>query len=88
MENDEPKPAKYYDERNIWTLDPTPADKQVYEVIASDIVKIVQLLDDNKPLLSRDVYARVFASLLELSRVLGEYEDGWSHRYRSSDHRQ
>ncbi|MTI02706.1 MULTISPECIES: hypothetical protein [Alphaproteobacteria] len=84
MNDDEPQPARYYDEHNIWTLDPTPADKQVYEAIASDVVKFVQLLDDNKPLLSRDVYARFFASLLNLSRVLGEYEDGWSRDYQTS----
>ena len=78
MIDDEPQPASYYDQHDIWTLDPTPADQQVYDTFATDVVGLVQLLDDNKPMLSRDVYARFFASLLELSRVLGKYEDSWS----------
>ncbi|WP_170765291.1 hypothetical protein [Ruegeria lacuscaerulensis] len=77
MINDEPQPASFYDDSDIWTLDPTPADKQVYDKFASSVVELVQLLDDNEQMMSRDVYARFFASLLELSRVLGEYEDGW-----------
>lgn len=78
MIDDEPQPAAYYDEHEIWTRDPTAADMQVYETFASAVVELVQVLDDNKPMLSRDVYARFFASLLHLSRVLGEYEDGWN----------
>ncbi len=78
MIDDEPQPASYYDKHSIWTLDPTAADKQVYDAFAAGVVDLVQVLDDNKPMLSRDVYARFFASLLELSRVLGEYEEGWS----------
>ena len=78
MIDDEPQPVAYYDERNIWTYDPTAADMQVYETFALTVVDLVQVLDDNKPMLSRDVYARLFSSLLQVSRVLGEYEDGWS----------
>ena len=78
MIDDEPKPASYYDEHEIWTPDPTAADMQVYETFASTVVELVQVLDDNKPMLSRDVYARFSVSLLHLSRVLGEYEDGWN----------
>ncbi|NOD36403.1 MULTISPECIES: hypothetical protein [unclassified Ruegeria] len=78
MIDDEPQPGAYYDARNIWTHDPTAADMQVYERFASTVVDLVQVLDDNKPMLSRDVYARLFSSLLQMSRVLGAYEDGWS----------
>ncbi|WP_299900540.1 hypothetical protein [uncultured Ruegeria sp.] len=78
MIDDEPQPAVYYDKHEIWTPDPTAADMQVYETFASAVVELVQVLDDNKPMLSRDVYARFFASLLHLSRMLGEYEDGWN----------
>ncbi|WP_170332351.1 hypothetical protein [Ruegeria arenilitoris] len=80
MIDDEPQPADYYDTRNIWTLDPTSADKQVHDRFAAEVANLVQVLDDNKPMLSRDVYARFFGSLLEMSRVLGEYEEGWSRR--------
>lgn len=78
MIDDEPLPATYYDDHDIWTLDPTAADKHVYEAFAADVVDLVQLLDDNKPMLSRDVYARLFASLRDLSRVLGKYEEDWN----------
>ncbi|KIC45215.1 MAG: hypothetical protein AB3N07_01980 [Ruegeria sp.] len=78
MIDDEPQPAQYYDKHDIWTFDPTSADKDVYEAFAADVVKLVQLLDENEPLMSRDFYARLFASLLDLSRVMGEYENGWS----------
>jgi len=78
MIDDEPQPASYYDKHDIWTLDPTSADKQVYDVFASEVIVLVQLLDDNKSMMSRDVYARLFASLLEMSRLLGQYEDSWS----------
>ncbi|NOD65294.1 MULTISPECIES: hypothetical protein [unclassified Ruegeria] len=78
MTDDEPQPVAFYDEHKIWTPDPTAADMQVYDTFASAVVDLLQVLDDNKPMLSRDVYARFFASLLHLSRVLGEYEDGWS----------
>ncbi|WP_209227880.1 hypothetical protein [Ruegeria sp. R14_0] len=77
MIDDEPQSVTYYDEHDIWTLDPTPADQQVYDAFAVGVVDLLQLLDDNKTMLSRDLYARLFASLRHLSRVLGEYEDGW-----------
>jgi hypothetical protein len=83
MIDDEPKPAQYYDDRMIWTQDPTSTDKDVYDVFATDIVRLVKVLDENEPLMSRDVYARLFASLLDLSRVLGEYEDSWSRSYKT-----
>lgn len=83
MIDDEPQSVKYYNLHNIWTLDPTPADKQVYDTFASGVVDLLQVLDDNKPMLSRDVYARLFASLRELSRVLGEYEEGWRLDYQA-----
>ncbi len=73
----EPQPAAYYDQNGIWTLDPTIADHQVCDAFAEGVSDLVQLLDDNKPMLSRDVYARLFASLLTMSRLLGEYEDRW-----------
>ncbi|MCG7522667.1 hypothetical protein [Ruegeria sp. Ofav3-42] len=83
MIDDEPQPVKYYNQHDIWTLDPTPADKQVYDTFSAGVVDLLQVLDDNKPMLSRDVYARLFASLLELSRVLGEYEDSWRPDYQA-----
>ncbi|SLN25219.1 hypothetical protein [Ruegeria meonggei] len=85
MIDDEPHSASYYDEHNYWTLDPTAVDKQIYDAFSSGVVDLLQLLDDNKPMLSRDVYARLFASLLHLSRVLGEYEDGWDPRPSKPD---
>ena len=78
MIDDAPQPVQYYDENEIWTLDPTSTDKDVYDIFASDVVKLVQALDEHEPLMSRDVYARLFAALLELSRILGEYEDSWN----------
>ncbi|WP_420585918.1 hypothetical protein [Ruegeria sp.] len=83
MIDDEPESAQYYDERNIWTVDPTSADKEVYGVFAADVVRLVQLLDENEPLMSRDVYARFFASLLASSRMMGEYEDSWNEGYQA-----
>ena len=77
MIDDAPQPVQYYDENDIWTLDPTSTDKDVHDIFASDVVKLVQVLDEHEPLMSRDVYARLFASLLELSRVFGEYEENW-----------
>ncbi len=77
MTENEPKPASYYDEQDIWTLDPTAADAVVHDRFASSIVELVNVLDDNKPMMSRDVYARLFASLLGMSRLLGQYEENW-----------
>ncbi len=77
MIENEPKPARYYDEHDIWTLDPTAADAVVYERFASTIVDLVNVLDDTKPMMSRDVYARLFDSLLNMSRILGQYEESW-----------
>ena len=78
MNDNEPVPSRYYDTHNIWTNEPTAADNHVYEVFASNLVDLVQLLDDYKPMLSPDVHARLFSSLLALSRLLGEYEDRWN----------
>ncbi|WP_050605213.1 hypothetical protein [Ruegeria sp. 6PALISEP08] len=83
MIDDEPQPVAYYEERNIWTHDPTEADIHVYETFASSVVDLVQVLDDNKLMLSRDVYARLFSALLQISRVLGEYEDGWNGEHNA-----
>ncbi|CUH47748.1 hypothetical protein [Ruegeria atlantica] len=77
MVDDDPQPVGYYNAHDIWTLDPKPADQLVYDAFASGVVDLLQVLDDNKTMMSRDVYARLFASLLDLSRTLGEYEDGW-----------
>ncbi|WP_170398132.1 hypothetical protein [Ruegeria arenilitoris] len=85
MTEDTPQPAQYYDKYDIWTLDPTSTDKEVYDVFATEVAKLVQLLDENEPLMSRDFYARLFVSLLGLSRVLGEYDDSWSRSVFSPD---
>lgn len=77
MIENEPKPASYYDAHEIWTLDPTAADAVVYDRFASSIVDLLNVLDDNKPMMSRDVYARLFASLLDMSRLMGQYEESW-----------
>ncbi|WP_299982682.1 hypothetical protein [uncultured Ruegeria sp.] len=81
MNENEPVPSSYYDTHKNWTNEPTAADKHVYEVFASNIVVLVQLLDDYKTMMSPDVYERLFSSLLALSRLLGEYEDDWSQEY-------
>ncbi len=77
MIENEPKPAQYYDEHNIWTLDPTAADALVHDRFASSVVELVNLLDENKSMMSRDVYARLFDCLLGTSRLLGQYEENW-----------
>ena len=84
MNENEPVSSKYYDTHNTWTKEPTAADKHVYEVFASNVVTLVQLLDDYKTMMSPDVHARLFCSLLALSRLLGEYEDSWSQGYPTS----
>ncbi|WP_170553092.1 hypothetical protein [Ruegeria profundi] len=78
MNEKDPVPPIYYDAHDIWTNEPTAADKHVYEAFASSVVNLVQVLDDYKTMMSPDVYARLFSSLLALSRLLGEYEDSWS----------
>ncbi|WP_425080443.1 hypothetical protein [Ruegeria arenilitoris] len=75
MNENEPVPSRYYDTNKDWTKEPTAADKHVYEVFASNVVVLVQLLDDYKTMMSPDVYERLFSSLLTLSRLPGEYED-------------
>lgn len=85
MTEDTPQPAQYYDKHDIWTLDPTSTDKELYDVFATEVAKLVQLLDENEPLMSRDFCARLFASLLGLSRVLGDYDDSWSRSGFSPD---
>ncbi len=78
MNDDKPLPAAYYDQENIWTPAPTVVDNLVCDIFASGVADLLQVLDDSKPKLSRDVYARLFASLRDMSRLLGEYEDRWN----------
>ncbi len=84
MNENEPAPSGHPDTHNNWTKEPTAADKHVYEVFASNVVVLVQLLDDYKTMMSPDVHARLFSSLLALSRLLGEYEDSWNQEYPTS----
>ncbi len=81
MTENEPAPTGHPDAHNN---EPTAADKHVYEVFASNVVVLVQLLDDYKTMMSPDVYERLFSSLLALSRLLGEYEDSWSQNQPTS----
>ncbi len=81
MTENEPAPTGHPHAHNS---EPTAADKHVYEVFASNVVDLVQLLDDYKTMMSPDVYERFFSSLLALSRLLGEYEDSWSQSQPTS----
>ncbi len=84
MTENEPAPSGHSDTNNNWTKEPTAADKHVYEVFASNVVVLVQLLDDYETMMSPNVHARLFSSLLTLSRLLGEYEDSWNQEYPTS----